>query len=524
MRKSFLNWLFTVVFIIFAVVYALCFWVQSYRAIQIANAEIDRNIDDARKEIANNDENKATILAMFSKEAITKARTLARIVAIDPAALTQPRQMEKITRDLDVDEIHVSDEKGILIATYPPDYVGYDMNSSDQSRPFMEAIHNSRFQLLQEPRPNGRYGTNIQYAGVARTDKPGIIQIGYLPSRLQRTAMLADIEKLAPGFRFGNHGKILVCEEHSNGQVIVGADDRSWIGHSLQEYGFDPKQTGESIGNFTTTIHAARYHCMFERYKNYVIMGIMPEKDVYKSRNNSLFGLTILYIVLFLAVLAVVSRLVDRVVIDGIIKITDSLKRITAGDLTEKVSVHTNPEFSLLSNGINSTVGALREAIAKEAARLDRELQLARQIQTSALPRIFPPYPHRHDFEIYATMDTAKEVGGDFYDFCLVDEDHLAFLIADVSGKGVPAALFMMTAKTIIRNYTENGMTPAEIFTKANQYLYENNDVAMFVTAFIGILELSTGKLSCCSAGHNPPLLRSDAGLTHTPGGPFMYQ
>lgn len=144
----------------------------------------------------------------------------------------------------------------------------------------------------------------------------------------------------------------------------------------------------------------------------------------------------------------------------------------------------------------------------KEKERIGTELTLAAQIQADMLPKIFPPFPDRKEFDIYATMTPAKEVGGDFYDFFLVDEDHLALVMADVSGKGVPAALFMVIAKTLIKNRAQMGGRPAEILGYVNKQLCEGNEADMFVTVWLGILELSTGKGIAANAGHEYPALR----------------
>lgn len=147
-------------------------------------------------------------------------------------------------------------------------------------------------------------------------------------------------------------------------------------------------------------------------------------------------------------------------------------------------------------------------AVTAEKQRIGAELDVAKNIQASMLPYIFPAFPGREEFDIYATMEPAKEVGGDFYDFFLVDEDHLAMVIADVSGKGVPAALFMVIAKTLLKNCTQTGLSPHEVLEKVNEQLCENNDAEMFVTVWLGILEISTGKLTCANAGHEYPVLR----------------
>lgn len=147
--------------------------------------------------------------------------------------------------------------------------------------------------------------------------------------------------------------------------------------------------------------------------------------------------------------------------------------------------------------------------VTAEKERIGAELNVATQIQADMLPRIFPPFPEQEQFDIYATMTPAREVGGDFYDFFLVDPDHLAVVIADVSGKGVPAALFMVVAKTLIKNHAQAGEEPGRVFELVNNQLCENNEAGMFVTAFLGVLEISTGKFTYVSAGHNPPLVSS---------------
>ena len=140
--------------------------------------------------------------------------------------------------------------------------------------------------------------------------------------------------------------------------------------------------------------------------------------------------------------------------------------------------------------------------------RIETELNVATQIQADMLPRIFPAFPERKEFDIYASMTPAKEVGGDFYDFFLVDNDHLAMVIADVSGKGVPAALFMVIAKTLLKNAVQMGLSHKQALEKVNDQLCENNEAEMFVTVWLGIYEISTGKLTAANAGHEYPALR----------------
>ena len=183
-----------------------------------------------------------------------------------------------------------------------------------------------------------------------------------------------------------------------------------------------------------------------------------------------------------------------------------------------QLNIRTGDEIQALSESIKTMELEINEyiqdltAVTAEKERIGAELNVATQIQADMLPRIFPAFPERKEFDIYATMNPAKEVGGDFYDFFLVDEDHLAVVIADVSGKGVPAALFMVIAKTLIKNHAQNEENPGAVFTHTNEQLCEGNDAGLFVTGWMGILEISTGKFTYVNAGHNPPLLRHAGG------------
>lgn len=143
----------------------------------------------------------------------------------------------------------------------------------------------------------------------------------------------------------------------------------------------------------------------------------------------------------------------------------------------------------------------------KKSARLDSELTLANDIQNSMLPTTFPAFPDHEEFDLYAMNIPAKQVGGDFYDFFMIDRNHLAFIIADVSGKSIPAALFMVIAKTLLKNHTMNYRKPSEVFKDVNNLLCESNDTGLFVTAWMGILNCRTGKVKYVNAGHNPPVL-----------------
>ena len=238
-----------------------------------------------------------------------------------------------------------------------------------------------------------------------------------------------------------------------------------------------------------------------------ILVTSMMHSEVFWHRNAEAFEMAFADILLFTVIYILIAYLVNQIVVSNIHLINKSLDKITNGNLNEIVEVRSSSEFASLSDDINQTVVALKGYIDAAEKRIEQELTLARTIQSSALPKVFS-FPERDEFELFASMKPAKEVGGDFYDFFFVDRDKLALVIADVSGKGIPAALFMMRSKTAIRSFAEAGGTPEEILAKTNDTLCEGNDAEMFVTAWIGIIDLTTGLMQCANAGHEYPVIR----------------
>ena len=251
---------------------------------------------------------------------------------------------------------------------------------------------------------------------------------------------------------------------------------------------------------------------------DYTIMIIEPMEMVFRERNAILAREAFVAFIILILVSAIVDRLLSFIVARRIDRTNEALFQITEGNLDTRVEDKGTREFKSLATGINITVEALQGWIAEAESRMDSELAAARAIQESALPRTFPPYPDIPKFDLYAIMNAAREVGGDFYDFFLVgesgpDSGKLAFLIADVSGKGVPASLFMMKAAAQVRSELQSGLGLSQAIENVNAELADGNDACMFVTMWVGILDYETGHVDYVNAGHNPPLLwREDTG------------
>ena len=240
---------------------------------------------------------------------------------------------------------------------------------------------------------------------------------------------------------------------------------------------------------------------------------LAPVRDV----NRNIILTMVLFITAFVVILVlvtVVARIFSEKLTNPIIALDHDVAKISSGNLDYRAEIRTNDEIGDLANSFNDMAASLKDyiknlaAVTAEKERIGAELNVATKIQADMLPKILPPYLGHEKFEMFATMNPAKEVGGDFYDFFLIDDDHLGLVMADVSGKGVPAALFMVIAKTLIKNRAFMGGTPGEILADVNNQLCEGNEADLFVTVWLGILELSTGKVIASNAGHEYPAIK----------------
>ena len=240
---------------------------------------------------------------------------------------------------------------------------------------------------------------------------------------------------------------------------------------------------------------------------------VYPHREMYASLHN----LNLILLLLSIAGLGLLTFFTIRIInqqISPLTKLNNSARIIAEGNFDSKLpDIQTNDEmqelhdsFQFMQKELADYIVHLRETTsAKE--KIESELRIAREIQMSMIPHIFPPFPELEEIDLFASLESAKEVGGDLYDFFLMDGKHLCFAIGDVSGKGVPASLFMAVTRTLLRSVTEKNKNAAGIVRSMNKTLSFNNESNMFVTLFVGILDISIGELRYCNAGHNPPVL-----------------
>ena len=439
------------------------------------------------------------------------------LLILTRAVATEVNNADKITSELltgmlekyNVTEINYFSSTGVILASSNADFVGYTIGDGGVQASEFWALLGAITEYVQRFQPIG-FDAQIsrKYAGVTLA-AGGFIQVGYDEEAYYRAIEVA-INEVVKNRHVGESGFLIVTD--SAWRII---SDRA--NNKNQPVTIVTAMTKDltTIGKdemFEEGIYIdgalQRCFCMHNEIEGYKVIAVYPYSEAMVSRNVSLKVMTVMQILIFGLLFVMIFLLVRRLIVKNLHQVNHALSAITDGKLETVVNVRSHEEFDALSNDINATVDTLKRYIKEAEERIDAELAFAKAIQHAALPSVFPPYPERKEFEIFASMHTAKEVGGDFYDFYFVDDENLAFLMADVSGKGIPAAMFMMTAKTFIKSFAESGLSVEQVFTHANAKLCEGNDAGMFVTAWLGILNTKTGQVQFANAGHNPPLVR----------------
>ncbi len=483
-----------IVVMAFALSLLFSWLLQTRRVRENAESLLRINIEDVRQDtIDASDQNLLEVTRMI-------AAVLGRRRSIPSTA-----ELEALLKVYDVAEINVISTEGIIIASTHASFLNYDMESGSQSAEFMGLLEGGPTFYVQSYQPTSHDSTlSRKYAGVVLAGG-GFVQVGYDADRFQR-----DIDEFIIGVTRNRHvgesGFVIVANE----SWLIVSDRHQNEGQNLSVTGiWIDRGTMQPEKVYPATVYGEKSWLMYTFSEGYYIISVIPVSELMLSRNTSVLVTAVMYILIFLELSLLTVYLVRRLVVNNIVNVNSALSEITGGNLDVTVDERNSKEFSTLSDHINTTVGTLKKTIAEVSARIDRELEFARVVQLSAMPREFPV---REDFEIYAVMDPAREVGGDFYDFFMADDDHLVLVIADVSGKGIPAAMFMMTAKSLIKNLARSGEGPGELLEHVNDQFCEGNEAELFVTVWLAVIEISTGRGTAVNAGHEHPALRRAGG------------
>ena len=491
-------WLIVIVMAACITSAVLTYITLSKRAERQTMSLVRQNVEDVSKDISEMADE--SILAYVNEFIEGGYITSARID--DPDALSDSLHDYYSSYGI---EINVIDTDGIIIVSSVPEYIGYDMHNGEQASEFLVLLDGKTEAYVQEMK-DVSYDESIQmkYAGMRFPDGSGFLEVG-LSDSVYNAQISLQAKYAATNRRIGETGYLLIC----NGDgTIFNSYHNEYTGRNIADAGIVIDRDKEySYETERSVVFGVPSYIDINQVKGIYVIGVYSVSEAITSVNTMMTASVLLEIIVFAVLFVVLIVLLRKLIVNNMEKVNQALAQITDGNLEEKIDVRDTYEFDTLSNDINATVDKLKDYIAEAAARIDADLEIAKAIQTSVLPNVFPPFPDRHEFELFASMNAAKEVGGDFYDFYMVGKDTLGFLIADVSGKSIPGAMFMMTGKTIIKSLAESGLPPADVFTIANEKLCEGNDAQLFITAWMGYLDLNTGVVHVANAGHNPPVL-----------------
>ncbi len=415
------------------------------------------------------------------------------------------RSLTELAENYGLTVIHVVSRDGIITASNDISSIDFDLKSTDNGRKIINYFKEYGDTSLPYEYCffQGKLsGIPVQYF-LSGMKNGGFVMAGIDQSSLHDTEAEA-LMSLSANRNIHVNGYFMITDKDGYEAIkkpdyeSVHISDATGISREL----FDDEEVLRRGKVFYRDSYFMRYE-----YDGLSIIPVLPSSEALDSCHLSLYFVGFVQLIIYAIVYALIYKLLERGVVKPIDNINGSLGKIMDGELDERVEEHSTSEFDSLSNDINQTVSTLKDYITEAENRMEQELTLAKNIQRSSLPTVFPPYPDSREYQIFASMDPAKSVGGDFYDIFRLVGRRLVFMVADVFGKGIPAAMFMMTAKTMIKNLMESGLSLSEAFTEANNRLCEGNEAEMFVTAWLGVLQVETGHVTYVNAGHNPPLI-----------------
>lgn len=383
---------------------------------------------------------------------------------------------------------------------------------------FKAIVHGDAEQYISEPLVSRATGQDVFVVARPVRDANGR-RIGMVGATVQ----LETLTGIAAQIRIGKKGFGYVVGRDG---LLIAHPSKEWrLKLNLlesEQYGFvGLDKVGRMMINGESGVatylrpDGSRYVAIFHTIRNTPgwCLGLALSEDELMGPARALTRTVLHLMGVILVVVLLVVVIVSGGIAAPILALARGVRHVGAGHLDKPLDIRTGDELETLAEAFNKMqvdlvahMDTLRRTTA-EKERIERDLHVANKIQTSMLPRIFPPYPDIDVLDLYATMEPAREVGGDFYDFFLIDKNRLCFSIGDVSGKGVAAALFMVITRTILKNQALSGKPLPEIMSRTNDMLCAENEESMFTTVFMGVLDIRTGDLDYVCAGHNPPLV-----------------
>ena len=442
---------------------------------------------------------------------LAKTRMLARLIQYDPAILKNEAHLKEVAAALNVDSIAVSDGEGILVASTEPGFLGFRMDSTAQSAEFMPAIEDKTFELVQDPQERGIDHLIVQYAGVARLDEPGIVQVAYEADNVFNYSDIELMRNIMEALPIGRNGRFLVLEDGRD-PVVFASGDPSENGLRLSELGFrrDPLLP-DSIFLRGKPYFYEHVQIPDEPRR---VLAVMPKSEVFEARNRAMVFILGTYLAFFALFYFLLSHLIRRTVTDGFYEVNRTLDRIIAGDLTQTVNVRSNPEFLALSDGINTMVSGLKKNLTDSRRRVRRENELAKSIQQTLIPAPGQLFPEFGQIDFASASVLAAHRGSDILETFVTDAGRPGFVMAEAIGDSVSACLSMMKFRAIFQPCVASASDPLDMLERGMAHC-RNEKVfrKQFLSIFVGFFDLENHRLDYVNAGFYPPFLRRSDGV-----------
>ncbi len=331
------------------------------------NSDSQGKLEDVKQKLASNQENIESLTENLGKENLAKTRAFADMLAADASIYGDMEKLDQVKDRLMVNELHIIDENGIITSSTIEDYIGFDMKSGEQSNAFMAILDDPSVEIVQEPQVNVAEGIVMQYIGVARQDAKGLVQVGVRPEVLENMLASTAIDVVLKDMDYGKKGYVYAIDQ-KEGKILAHPEE-SLIGKTAAEAGFPKKLTG----NGKATIHGTKGYYWAEEYDGKVIGTFMPSREYYEDRTSQTLVVSISVLVILGALLIMINRMVDNKIVQGINRISNSMKEIASGNYEITVNEQGNPEFELLSQSINTMVRGISQNLKEIETLVERQ-------------------------------------------------------------------------------------------------------------------------------------------------------
>lgn len=356
---------------------AVLLFVQTGVMQSTAQATAKNRMIDVQEKLEAIEVETAELIEQLNSDYIAKADAFSKMIELDPSILNNAKKLDEIKTLLDVDELHVTDDKGIIQWGTIPEYYGFDFSSSDQAKEFMSILKDSSLKIAQEPQPNGAEGKLFQYISVARRDKTGIVQIGNTPDRLQNQIDKNSIANVLGSFTVGSSGYVMAVSKEDG--IIAAHPNESLIGTPALEAGISQKILN-GASRKTCVIDGTRVFCYTDENDEYVLIAAIPMSEVYYGRGVLMIIFAVCVLIMIFTIIVQLNGMINKVIIDGINDILAKLELVSAGDMDVVFDVNTCPEYETLSSNINSMLANIRDNMAETERHSEEQQRLFTQI------------------------------------------------------------------------------------------------------------------------------------------------